>query len=329
MSDRAVQIVSSYNDATKVLLEKIPVAFIVYDPEASASGDSSSIDASGATDAEKESEKIIQSTERTRVFGQVARKMQAQGSFGLLLSDVSPEEVAKFFDEENAVPMGGFIARIEQDVPTKIYDGELTSDSFIDFVRDSNLPIVIELGGHNFRLAGRKGKPMAIGVYDPDDEIKTKKFRQELKQYATRGVHKDDYVFSTMDGKKWNKFLSQFSITKEGLPELFVLDVPARTYWQDSSVFGVSDFIKSVKNGEIESREQEARMKNPFEEFLDNFVKYMPWSLLAVLGVLGGTFYIFLPKSYADNTRIRPSPPSKKSVKAETGEDDVSNKKDK
>ena len=307
MSDRAVKIISSYDDTKNELLKKIPVAFIAYDPDASATIETTSaIDASGATDAEKDIEKLIQSTERTRVFGQVARKMQADGSFGLLLPTVDKEEIAKFFNSnaEN-IPLGGFIARIEDDVPIRVFNGQLSTLSLMEFVQKQKLPVLVELGGHNFRFVGRRGKPLAIGVYDPNDEDKTNKFRQEMKQYAISGVHKSEYVFSIMDGMKWDKFLSQFSITKESLPELFVLDVPGRTFWQDSTVFGVSDFIKAVRNGEILSRQQEARKKNPLEEFAEVFVKYMPWSMFAMLALFGAAFYLFLP-SMEDNRVTRP-----------------------
>lgn len=226
MSDRAVQVISTFDDAKAVLLDKFPVAFLVYDPDTT-NTDESSIDSSGATDADKEMEKYIQATERTQVFGQVARRWQAQGSFGLLSPSSSDEEVAKFFAGSNTAPSKAFIARIEDDVPIKVYSGEMTSDAVSEFVKANNLPIVVELGGNNFRFAGRKGKPLAIGVYDPREETKTAKFREEMKEYAIGGAHRDDYVFGTMDGTKWDKFLGQFSITKQSLPELFVLDVSA------------------------------------------------------------------------------------------------------
>jgi len=226
MSDRAVQIISTFDDAKSVLLDKFPVAFVAYDLGITNDDELlASIDASGGSDVEKETEKFIQSTERTRVFGQVARRWQAQGSFGLLSPNSSSEEIAKFFEGSDTPPSNAFIARIEVDVPIKLYTGEITSDSVSEFVKANNLPIVVELGEHNFRFAGRKGKPLAIGVYDPNDEVKTNKFRQAMKEYAMRGAHKDRYLFGTMDGKKWDKFVSQFSITRESLPELFVLDV--------------------------------------------------------------------------------------------------------
>lgn len=322
MSDRAVKIVSTHSEAKEQLLNKIPVAFIVYDPNiaSTSTDDSSTIDASGATDAEKAVEKMIQSTELTRVFGQVARKMQAQGSFGLLSPGTTPEEIAKFFNEDDggatsgSVPSGGFIARIEEDVPIRVFDGEITTDAFTEFAKENNLAVVMELGGHNFRFVSRRGKAMAVAVYDSDDDVKSNKFRKEVKQYAIKGAHKDDYIFAAMDGKKWTKFLSQFSIEKENLPELFVIDVPERTYWQDASVFGVSDFINGVKNGEIESREQEKPKPNPFDEMLQVFVDYMPWSLVLMLALFLAIFWLAMPR-YDDNLLHPPPPPPRSVIK--------------
>lgn len=291
------------------------VAYVVYDPPettttATTEGEDG-IDASGATEEEKEATKFTQSTERTRVFSHVARKFQAHGSFGLISPNIDKADVAKILEvggQTNKIPATGFIARIEEDVPTKFLTGEvINTEAFTEFIKATNIAIVTELGGHNFRYASRRGKPLAIGVYNPDDEVKTSKFRKEMKQYAVSGKYKEDYVFGTMDGKKWDKFLSQFSITKAGLPEVFILDVPERNYWQDSSVLGVADFIKAVKDGEIESRLQEKQAKNPLEEFSQLFIAYMPWSLFAILTLFVVVFWLALPSS----DPIRPLVPSR------------------
>lgn len=320
MSERAVNIVSSNDEAKEKLLEKIPVAFIVYDPKASASGESSTIDDSGASDEEKAVEKLIQSTERTRVFGQVARKMQAQGSFGLLSPEgVTPEEIAKFFDGTK-VPTGGFIARIEEDVPIRVYDGAMDMTELSKWAIEQNLSVVMELGGHNFRFVSRRGKSLAIAVFDPEDEVKTKSFRKELKKYAIHGAHKGEYIFAVMDGKRWDKFLKQFSITKDNLPELFVIDVPGRVYWQDASVFGISDFINGVKSGEIQSKEQEKLKQGPLDEFLQLFVDYMPWSLVAFFALFIGAFLVILPMLNSEPP-LPPLPPKKKGEESADGSD--------
>ena len=132
-----------------------------------------------------------------------------------------------------------------------LYAGELNSAVFLEWAEEHNLPT-----GHNFRLVSRKRKALATSVYNPAWETRTDAFKRELKQYAIRGRHRDDYVYGTMDRKKWDKFVAQFNITKENLPELFVLDVPEQSYWQDPSVFVVAKFITAVKGGEIAPRDQ-------------------------------------------------------------------------
>ena len=197
-------------------------------------------------------------------------------------------------------------------------------------------PVVIELGGHNFRYVSRRGKALAIAVYNPDDEVRTTQFHRELKQYAVNGAHKDDYVFGKMDGKKWDKFLNQFSIGRDNLPELFVIDVPNRTYWQDASVFGIAEFIAAVKSGEIQSREQEKPQKGPLEEFLQVFVDYMPWSLFLMLALFLTVFWLALPKEVSDVLIPPPMPPpipsrpedESPAKKEEVPEDDPKTKKD-
>lgn len=307
MSARAVTIISTYLEATEKLLQKSPVAFIVYDPSIVTSVDET-IDASGATESEKTMEKMIQSTERTRVFGQVARKMQALSSFGLLSPlDTTPEEISKLLrhgndaadDETTSAPQinngGGFIARIEHDVPIQIFDGDISTSAVTDFVRENNLATVINLSGDNFRLASRRGKALAIAVYDPEDESEvTERYRRELKQYAITGAHRKDYIFATMDGRKWDKFLSQFSVDKKKLPQLVVVDVPERTYWQDSSVGEITEFLAAVKNGTIQSRKQEKAKSGLADMLLQTFVDYMPWSLVFVFAVMALVFWLVL-----------------------------------
>merc|ERR1719232_2445673 len=300
MSSRAVKMVANYEDAKKELLDKMPVAFVVYDPDASSksvSEEQYAINQSGMSDEEKVAERTVLSTERMTIFGQAARKMQAQGSFGLISPGVPREDVAEFFSGDAAsMPTGGFIARIEEEVPTRIYAGELSMEAVVDFVKEQNLAVVIELGGHNFRFASRRGKALAVAAYDPNDEVRTERFKREVKRYAVGGAHRDDYVFGTMDGRRWDKFLNQFSIEGENLPELFVLDVPSRTYWQDASVFGVAEFIAAVKNDEIPSREQEKPKSSPLDQFFQAFVDYMPYSLLGMLALFAFVFWLALPR---------------------------------
>ena len=86
-------------------------------------------------------------------------------------------------------------------------------------------------------------------------------------------------------------------------------------------MFGVSAFFRAIENGEIKAMEQEAIKKNPFEEFTDRFVSYLPWSLLGMLALFGGALFLFLPAQ--SNTVIRPPPPPSSGRK-----EDATTKKD-
>jgi hypothetical protein len=304
------------------------------------------IDASGSSDEDKAAEKMIRRTERTRAFGEVARNMQARASFGLLDPiATAPEEVRKFFVRDNGgggvdatsstalYDGGGFVARIEEGVPIRVFDAESISVSAIsDFVTEYNLATVLELSGQNFRFVSRRGKALAIAVYDPDDdEITTEGIKHELKRYAISGAHRDEYVFAKMDGKKWDKFLGQFQVRRESLPQFFVVDVPSRTYWQDSSVSGISNFISGVKDGTIVSREQEKSKSGPMDDLMQAFVNYMPWSLGVAFVLFAVVFMLALRLGgdvYGPSAPAVRQPTKSSTMTSVKWDDELFNKKD-
>lgn len=314
MSGQPVTLISSYQEAMSKLISKShPVAYIVFDPNVN---DPSStfvhglIDASGASQDEKSMMKIIKSTDRTRVYEHVASKLQSHASFGMFHPvDTFPEEIRKLFSFHSDVDGDGpatssstyvegqyFLARIEQGVPLRLYTGDPLSTSHMEsFITMHNLPTVLELNGNNFRFVSRRGKPLVIGVYNPDDTTNDK-FRTEVTQYAIGGTYKEDYIYSMMDGKRWDKFLAQFQVYgKDGLPQWIVVDVPNWTYWQDSKIDSLSNFVAGVKDGTIKVRRQERPTKvAPWDDFLKTFMDYMPWSLIGVFVVFGGVFYLAL-----------------------------------
>eukprot|EP00984_Skeletonema_dohrnii_P031421 scaffold23896_cov67-Skeletonema_dohrnii-CCMP3373.AAC.1 len=163
MSQSAVKVVKDVDRVYEMLVGGAngAVAYVVYDPKEQIEDeeDDSGIDKSGATEEEKEATKLLQSTERTRVFGQVARKYQAQGSFGLLSPSIDKASIAKVLGvgETNKIPDAGFIARIEEDVPTKFLTGDvINTEAFAEFIKETNIAVMTELGGHNFRFASRR-----------------------------------------------------------------------------------------------------------------------------------------------------------------------------
>jgi len=297
MSSSAVVLVKSAAEVMDQLVEKNMdgVAFLAYDPAAAAFG---------KKDDEKEVEldEFIQSTKLTQVFGQVARKMQAQASFGLLSSDIAPAELQTLgLDKLD----GAFLVKIEKDIlhRPKVYKGDINSLDYLNFVKENNVALVSLLGPHNFRTLTTMGKPLAIGVYDPEgDEAKSKEFEKELKSFALDGPNQmtEKYHFALMDGKKWGKFVSQFSIESDALPDIFILNAEEKTYWQDATITSsssggvVSAFFKAMENGEIESRKQSrGRAGGPFGVVIQAFLDNLPYSAIALAGIIFAFFAVF------------------------------------
>ena len=108
----------------------------------------------------------------------------------------------------------------------------------------------------------------------------------ELRRYAKEGQPASiryRFIYAKMDGKRWGKFLGQFSIEQGNLPELFVLDISNKKYWQNSTVVGVENFLKAVVDGKIREREQEGQ-GNPYLKKIERlFIDHMPISVFVVL----------------------------------------------
>jgi hypothetical protein len=106
------------------------------------------------------------------------------------------------------------MAKIEKGVDPVVYQGKITSPDFLDFVKANNHALVTELKGHNFRQMGQMGKLLAIAVVNPEEEEKAKTMLDDVAAYAKTApdVILDKYLFCSMDGKKFEKFLSQFKI---------------------------------------------------------------------------------------------------------------------
>ena len=262
------------------------VGFVAYDP-----------DAKGTT-----LEEISQSTTYLQVFQQVARKLQAEATFGLLGPDTAKEELAKFASSPANGPSengGKFITKLERDADGKFFNSpnEVNSVDLMGFVRAHNVALVTELGPHNFRSMGDRQMPVAIAVLNPDDAAKSDALVADLRQFAKNGepAIRHRYMYAKMDGKKWGKFLSQFSIEQTNMPELFVLDIANKKYFENSTIVGVENFLTAVAKGEIEEREQEGGSAGPLKKIEQVFVNNMPWSLFALAALILLSFYMVLP----------------------------------
>mmetsp|Transcript_28290 Transcript_28290/g.41056 ORF Transcript_28290/g.41056 Transcript_28290/m.41056 type:complete len:482 (+) Transcript_28290:104-1549(+) len=295
MSASAVALVSSADEVMEKVVSKNAdgVAFLAYDPAASSSkkredaGDDAVL------------EEMIQSTKLTQVFGQVARKMQASASFGMLSPDISATELKALGLDIVAADGGFFLVQIEKDLLgyPKVYSGEINSPDYLTFVKNNNVALVTDLGPHNFRTLTTMGKLLAIGVVNPDDSTATEKFETELKTFALNGPSEvtEKYLFAVMDGKQWHKFVRQFGVESENLPDIFILNEEDRKFWQDSTINGLPAFFEAMEAGEIESRKREGRKgMGTLEVILDVFVSNLPYSALALSFIIAAFFALFI-----------------------------------
>ena len=287
MARHAIAAVGTYEEALDVVADggDDGVGFVAYDP-----------DARGET-----IEEVVQSTKYLQVFHQAARKLQAEATFGVLMpakkgdddaaGAISEGMLAQFGTPANGQVLANgrrFITKLERDADGKFFNPphEINTVDLVKYVREHNKALVTELGPHNFRAIGDRQMPVAIAVTDPDRAEKSDALVAELRQYAKDGQPASvryRFIYAKMDGKRWAKFLGQFSIEQGNLPELFVLDISNKKYWQNSTVVGVENFLKAVVDGKIRERDQEGQ-GNPYLKKIERlFIDHMPMSVFVVL----------------------------------------------
>jgi len=326
MSSYSIQIAYSYDEMIQSYVSKSDtgVVFVAYDGTATddREEEGTGIPASTTTTLPTSTgvERFIQSTPTLQVFGQVARMMQAYADFVLL----HPTTTSIIDLERFGISQHGskkdifFIAQVQIDTDPLLYSisssssstPSLNTTSLLDFVKTYNLPLVTPIDSSNFRFISRKGKPLAIAIVYPDDNTAiSQEYILKWKEYAKTGPKDilNQYIFTSIDGKKWNGFLKQFSInTSTLLPQLLILDVPHRKYWYDdtsSSIIPmrIDEFMFKVTKGEIPYRIQtnaENKVLARIEEFM---WLYAPYSFVLAILVLAGVVYLLTMSCFEEH----------------------------
>jgi len=124
-----------------------------------------------------------------------------------------------------------------------------------------------------------------------------------------------------MDGQLWQKFLQQFSI--EDLPQVFVLQVPTKTYYQNYTLVGqdVKTLLESIDNGLIEKRD--ATSKNGWnlaDKAQRMFLKYLPYSFVGIIMLVAVIVILIVPP--AEDLRPPYANTNEEQTERETFEDD-------
>jgi hypothetical protein len=295
MSSPAIAVVKTYEEALKVATESEEgIGFVAYHPDMV------------GEDLREEFQKSL----LTQVFGQVARKNQHIAHFILLVGDRDVVADFNLADVSN-----GFVAKIENNVAPIVWKpDEVSSPNLLRFVKEENVALVTALGPHNFHKIGHTGRPLVIAAVDTKNQEQVDQLSAELKAYALTGPREivQQYYFGWMDGKLWQKFLEQFDVSPESLPQIFVLDVPTKKYWQNSSYTTVTEFLKDVDNGKIQAKLSSSQKSNSFTGLIKKteymFFRYLPWSVVVLVAFCALIVIMIMPA--AEDLRPPYSPAS-------------------
>ena len=277
MSGPSVTLVKSYDKAMEYVAEKTEdgVAFLGYDAEATVSD----------SEGEVSVDELLKSTPLAQVYSQVSRKEKAFSHF-LWLAPGSDgidkgvqRAVYRIETEFDALPWD----RSKADDPT--------SDDLTAFVKEYSVPTFSVLGPSNFQKVGNNGRPLVISVVDMDNSDLVGAVKEHMIKFVNSPLAKqfvDQYYFAMMDGKKWKKFLEQFDVHQEENPQVIVLDVPTKKYWQNTTFTTVGDFLKGVANGTITQRVSSGKSGSSgiLARAESLFMEFFPYSLIFIVFVV-------------------------------------------
>jgi hypothetical protein len=128
-----------------------------------------------------------------------------------------------------------------------------------------------------------------IGVVDSSKPEQIEDAKQRLTAFATTSDVRDKYYFGYFDGKQWQRFLTQFEVLPEDLPQVFLLNVPKKVFWQNATYgMDVENFMAAVKSGSISSRlAGKSGIEGALQRLYYAIAENRPWSvILLVLVVL-------------------------------------------
>eukprot|EP00980_Cylindrotheca_fusiformis_P001973 scaffold443_cov125-Cylindrotheca_fusiformis.AAC.22 len=221
-----------------------------------------------------------------QVFSQVARRKQASGHF-LWLKPSDPDSIKS----------AAVVKRIEVDTKVRYLEDveSLTPEALGEWFEEQNLPLVSILGANNFQKIGRKGRPLAMAIAHTEDAEQIKALKEHMLNYIT-ATDDEKYYYGILDGKKFNKFLEQFNVKEENVPQFLVFDVPSKTYWQNETYTNLFEFMKAIENGELPSSMVTKSGGNGVLAKIEHyFVKFFPYSVVVLLLIVIVFMWLIIP----------------------------------
>jgi len=233
-----------------------------------------------------------------KVFTKVARKKQASAYFLWLDQFETPTDDGR----DNS-----YVDRIEAGIiePRRweTTEGDLTEENFEAWVQDQNVPTLATLTPSNFPKISRNGRPLLMSIVDIENEELVAGIKSHMMEFILRAPQEyvQKHYYGLFDGKKWQKFLKQFGVRQEDNPQYLILaplNLPGeKTYWRNETYTKLSDFLKAVENGSIPPRSPQKLKFNddPFGWMTENFVQYLPFSVIPIFLFLGLIIWTMTP----------------------------------
>mmetsp|Transcript_8969 Transcript_8969/g.18633 ORF Transcript_8969/g.18633 Transcript_8969/m.18633 type:complete len:434 (+) Transcript_8969:75-1376(+) len=220
-----------------------------------------------------------------KLFSKVARKKQASGYFLWLEQMVSPTDDGRDNSYVEKIEKGILEPR-SWDVKTE----ERTEESLEAWVQDQNIPTIAIVTRSNFSRITRNGRPLLLAVVDMENEDLVTGIKAHMLDFILRAPQPfvDKRYYGLFDGKKWQKFLTQFGVKSEDNPQFLVLapmNQPGeKTYWRNETFSNLPDFLEAVETGTIPPRHPQKLTfsDDPLQFVKDKFVEYLPFSMIPI-----------------------------------------------
>eukprot|EP00461_Guttulinopsis_vulgaris_P002073 UN02074 len=130
------------------------------------------------------------------------------------------------------------------DEPEVAFEGEVTGAALTKFVNDNSLPIIGEIGPHNYKKYVDRNLPLTWIFLDVNDKKQVAAI-EEIKAVAKK--FNDKAMFATLDGNKWASHAKSFGLEKS-TPGIVIEDRTSRKkFAYPADEITVADFQKFLE----------------------------------------------------------------------------------
>lgn len=130
------------------------------------------------------------------------------------------------------------------DEPTVTFTGDVTGAALTKFVNDNSLPVIGEIGPHNYKKYVDRNVPLVWIFVDYEDAAQVQAV-EDIKAVAKANI--DKLAFAKLDGKKWAQHAKSFGI-ENSTPGIVIEDrTSKKKFAYKQSAITVADFKAFVE----------------------------------------------------------------------------------